>query len=212
MSTKVEADDTPSKVLQAAGKIFAERGFDGATVRDICAAAGANLASVNYYFHDKETLYRKAVLYAHEQMVTRYPIPNWPAGMPAEDKLRGIIKTMLTRMLDKDYAPWTQQLMFREIMQPTEVCRDLVREYFGPHFELLNGVLSELLPAGFPKDRRHKIAFSIVGQCVYHRVGAVVVGLLISPDELNQSYSIEKLAEHIAEFSLAGIHGLNAKN
>jgi AcrR family transcriptional regulator len=47
------ADDTATRVLNAAGLIFAEKGFKDATVREICSAAGVNLASVNYYFRDK---------------------------------------------------------------------------------------------------------------------------------------------------------------
>ena len=45
-------DDTATRVLNAAGPIFAEKGFKDATVREICSAAGVNLASVNYYFRD----------------------------------------------------------------------------------------------------------------------------------------------------------------
>ena len=39
-------DDTRERIVQAAGEVFAERGFRGATIREICQKAGANLASV----------------------------------------------------------------------------------------------------------------------------------------------------------------------
>ena len=48
--------NTRQRVLEAAGEVFAERGFRAATVREICQRAKANLAAVNYHFGDKERL------------------------------------------------------------------------------------------------------------------------------------------------------------
>ena len=48
-------DAVRERILEAAGSVFAERGFEHATVRDICHQAGANGAAVNYYFGDKSS-------------------------------------------------------------------------------------------------------------------------------------------------------------
>ena len=58
-------DPTKARLLDAAGQEFAEKGFEGATVRAICDRARVNLAAVNYHFGDKEMLYEQAVLEAH---------------------------------------------------------------------------------------------------------------------------------------------------
>ena len=61
MKTRKERSDgqeTREALLAAAAEEFAEKGFDGASTRGICARAGANAALANRYFGTKEALYR----------------------------------------------------------------------------------------------------------------------------------------------------------
>lgn len=52
-----EAVETRDRILSAAERLFAERGFEATSVRDITAEAGCNVAAVNYHFGGKENLY-----------------------------------------------------------------------------------------------------------------------------------------------------------
>jgi AcrR family transcriptional regulator len=54
--------DTRAALLQAAREVFAEQGYDGATVRMIATRAGVDAAMVNHWFGSKEGLFVKAVL------------------------------------------------------------------------------------------------------------------------------------------------------
>jgi TetR/AcrR family transcriptional regulator, regulator of cefoperazone and chloramphenicol sensitivity len=201
----MSSDDTSSRLLNAAGPIFAEKGFQNSTVREICAAAGVNLASVNYYFRDKERLYIETVKRAARLRSEQAPMPEWPENTPTAMKLRSFILTILTRMLTSDEAPWQIRLMQREVMQPTSACRELVEEYIRPQFELLQRIIGEAVPPDTPPHTRRQIAFSVIGQCLHYRLSGEVVGLLVSPDELASRYTIDQLADHIAAFSLAAL-------
>ena len=71
-------DATRDRLLMAAGEVFAEKGFDKATVREICQAANVqNIAAVNYYFGDKERLYIESVKRAHQVQIDLVPLPKW---------------------------------------------------------------------------------------------------------------------------------------
>src|SRR5438445_461215 len=54
-------DPTRQRLLDAAGPIFAEKGCQTASVRDITDRAGVNVSAVNYYFRSKEQLYLETV-------------------------------------------------------------------------------------------------------------------------------------------------------
>lgn len=54
-------DATRERIVRAATQLFAERGLDGVTTREICTAAHVNGALVNYHFRSKEGLYRECV-------------------------------------------------------------------------------------------------------------------------------------------------------
>jgi hypothetical protein len=57
---------TRKKLLAAAGRVFAEKGYHDATIAEICRLAGTNIAAVNYHFSDKETLYLEALRFNEE--------------------------------------------------------------------------------------------------------------------------------------------------
>ena len=89
------SDATRDKLLEAAGRAFAERGYAGATVRDICKEAGANVAAVNYYFKDKLALYTEVL----NQMKRAAYVDQMRAALDQkaspEEILRDVIKARL---------------------------------------------------------------------------------------------------------------------
>jgi len=201
---RVEHDLGPRvRLLDAAGQIFAEKGFKGGTVREIIQRAGVNIAAVNYYFRDKEGLYVEAVKAAACGPPEHLALPEWPAGTPAEDKLADFIRFEVRFILDGHSKPWHRQLMMQELARPTPACAELVASRIRPRAEALGAILQELLP-DLPKDRRNLIAHSIVGQCVFHRLAQPIVALLVGEEEY-RTYDVDRLAEHIVAFSLAAL-------
>jgi AcrR family transcriptional regulator len=200
----VVSDDTEKRLLEAAGQVFAEKSFKEATIREICQQAGANIAAVNYYFRDKERLYRAALHNAFQCKMDQMAMPAWPPGTPATHKLRDFVHTVLMRMLEKHKVPWQMQLLMRELCQPSAVGEELVREFIRPMYEMLWVILRELLPVEVTEARLHLIAVSIIGQCFYMRVGREVIALVVGAEEY-RGHTTDALAEHITQLTLAAL-------
>jgi AcrR family transcriptional regulator len=202
--SQTEADTTRERLLEAAGEIFAEKGFEAATVREICNAGGANIAAVNYYFGDKGRLYVEAVVRAHRWRMEQFDFPKWDSSTSPQQKLRDFITTFLRRVLAGPGDTWHTRLIMREIAHPSEACAELVQSSIRPQFEMLMGILRELVPAGTSDKKLHLLAFSVVGQCLFYHFADPVVRNLLDTKEY-ESLDIEILAEHVVKFSLAGL-------
>ena len=199
-----EVDTTRERIADAAGEIFAERGFDGTTVRDICQRAGANIAAVNYYFGDKQRLYVEAVVRAHRWRMEQARLPEWSEGTTAETKLADFIKTFIRRVLTGPDDTWHTKLVMREMAHPTAACAELVQSSIRPQFEILLSILRELLPIEVSVPRVRFTAFSIVGQCLFYHFADPVVRNLLTADEYSE-LDVAMLARHVLDFSLASI-------
>jgi AcrR family transcriptional regulator len=200
-----ETPDPRERILLAAGREFAERGYEAATVRDICTAAGVNVAAVNYYFGDKKRLYIESVKHAHAERLRQVPVPDWPPGTPPTDKLRGFVGSMLDRMLGGDQPPWQVGLMMRELLQPTEACRELVENSIRPHFETLLTILDEVAAGALPPSEIRRVGLSVIGQCFLYRAAGDVVAMLVPPGELDACHTPHRIADHVTRFTLAAL-------
>ncbi len=200
------AEDTRQRLLDAAGEVFAEKGFRCATVREICSRAGANVAAVNYHFGDKDSLYIAVLKYAHRRAVEKFPPAlGLPKSAAAEERLEAFIRSFLYRILDEGRPSWHGKLMIRELADPTAALDSLVEESIRPTYETLTGIVGEILGKAASTDIRY-FTNSIVGQCVFYCHTAPVLERL-APGKIKSS-EIDRLAEHIAQFSLCALRQL----
>jgi len=197
-------DDTRTKLLDAAGAIFAEEGYRAATVREISSRAGANLALVNYHFGDKEQLYSAAVSHAASCCRDRVPLPVWTVGTSPRVKLRDFIHMFLQRVAVDHEPAWHGQLIMREMVMPTRACEEFVKSIVQPTSELLREILDELLPTSIPERNHQLIAMSIVGQILHYWSARPVIERLLGADEF-RALDVDTLCDHITSFSLAAI-------
>ena len=202
---------TRTKILMAAGPVFARKGYRSATVREICDAAGVNVASVNYYFGDKQKLYSETVILARDLRVQQFPNPTWDEDTPPTQKLHDFITALLHRLVALESEPWQVRLLMREVLQPTETSRQLTEDYFRPFLEIMLTIVDELVGHQLPDFQRTQIVFSILGQCLYYRFLSEITKMMMPPDQFAANFSKSQLANHITEFSLRGIESFKSR-
>lgn len=216
-SPDTDAADTKERLLQAGMEIFAERGFADASVRSICARAGANTAAVNYHFGDKQSLYSEVLATCHSRAVKRRPMPRL-ADDPEhpEIALRAFIRWFLELLLVDGAGP-LGKLMAREMADPTAALDELVRRSIMPIMLGLQEILEALLPAASPR-RRRLIQHSVMGQCLFYRHTEAAMSRFLAlaaaspmPRGLIERPSLDELAQHITEFSLDAVRAVIAR-
>ena len=163
-------DATRARLITAAGEVFAEHGFQSATVRDICTRAGANIAAINYYFRDKAGLYL-AVLRHSMTEGTGQPEPRDAALLAdtPEQALRLMIAAMLLRMHNPSTGRACHlRIMVHEMAQPTDALPRVVEEIIGPNYAAMRQILSRLLDRPPDDDHNRLCAHSIIAGVVHY--------------------------------------------
>ena len=200
-----------NRILLAAGRIFADKGFRCSTVREICDAADVNIASVNYYFGDKKNLYQEALLLAREIGANKFPTPDFPALRAPHDRLRSIILLLLNRLVGSHVEPWPVKLLMSEILDPSPAAKPLVDGYIGPFLKMVFATVNEMVDDSVCESKIHQLSFSVISQCVWYRFAGDINRMVISEEQYASNFSINALAKQIYDFSLAGINAANSE-
>jgi TetR/AcrR family transcriptional regulator, regulator of cefoperazone and chloramphenicol sensitivity len=198
--------ESRERLLEAAERLFAERGFTGASVREITSAAGCNVAAVNYHFGGKDNLYREifrrglAALRTRRVASIRRTMEESRGGATLEHLLGAFASAFLEPANGPD-APRFVDLIAWEWVDPHLPPEVFRRDLAGPVREALTEAIRSTCP-GLDHHAAMLCVQSIVSQLVQvihqrHRLAA-------SGTRERASIGIEEMAKHIVRFSAAG--------
>ncbi len=198
-------EQTRLRLLGAAGEVFAEKGFQRGTVREICSRAGANVAAVNYHFGGKKELYRQLLEHCFQEGLRRHPPPDDLSDTDAaEHALEAFIRSLVLRMLGEGRPGWLTRLMARELAEPTPALRAMVTNSIQPLLNRLMAIVRALLGPGAREEDVRFCALSVVGQCQHYNRGRPVIEVLF-PDLAYDPDGIEAMVRHIHTFSISAM-------
>jgi len=163
----VDRKRTQQRLLDAALEVFAERGFHGASLRDICERAGTNGAAANFHFQGKEKLYRAVLEYAAQRFRAQ-PLPNeaHAAERTPWQKLHAAIKSLFQRLTLEEDSAVLIRLVVRELIEQSAAL-DCVAAALGTHAAQLEEPLRAVHGPGTSSDYVHFCAFSVVNECLF---------------------------------------------
>ena len=200
---------TRERLLEAAGEVFSERGYEKATVREIVRRAKTNLNAVNYHFRDKEQLYVAVLLNAHQQSTPNMPyIGESIDHLSPEQRLRSFVYLFLQHIFEKGKRAWQMKLMLQEMANPTGAMDVLVEQIIKPRAEFLFSIIQGLVDNKVPPEKVRLFAISVIGQCVHVCLAQPVI-MRLNPNIKYDQADVEMLADHITQFSLAAIRTLS---
>lgn len=204
--TVTRDSETRERLLKAAARLFADRGFKKVTVRDICRAARANVAAVNYHFGDKLGLYREVMQSAIDGMRgTNDAARLAGAGQPPEEQLRRYISIFVHRVLPPGHDT-VHKLLTREMNDPTPALDALIEQGLRPRIEYLSGLIAAIIGCGADDPRVLRCVASLQAQFLVYLPNPIAarLGMVARPTPAQ----LDEIARHIADFSLAGVQAV----
>ncbi len=201
------AGTTRERLLDAALEVFAEHGFEAATIREICSRAGANVAAVHYHFGDKRSLY-EAIYGTLFQTLRQRRTDFLPANAPADERLRVYIRALFEEIFccagNSERQIQLSTIYLSEMAHPSEVLDRIVTEHLEPDARELYSIVGELLGQRPDHPSTIDCAASVVGQILYYyHAGPIITRL--HPERPPVPERLEALIEHVWRFALAGI-------
>lgn len=147
---------TRSLILEAAGHVFAERGYADTTSKEICSVAGTNVAAVNYYFGSRDNLYEEVLVEAHRRLISLENITAIAeSDASPEDKLRQLMGHLIGTAKSSS-SGWGVRVFLREILAPSHFAVDALIPAVLPKAAMAKKIVSENTgyPANSPEVQR----------------------------------------------------------
>jgi len=199
-SRKQSQSETRQRLLDAAGELFAEKGFRLTGTREICRKAGTDIAAIHYHFGNKENLYEAVLRYADSLLVDA--IPTFAASRSREARLREMIEWVLAQCFAQGQPEWRWRFIEQATIALTPGLRAFFNSKILPLYQALDSICREFLGKDATQQQVRFATRSILGQCFYYRHFRVLIG---GQGETFSNEHLHELADHILEFSLAGL-------
>ena len=168
-------------LIRAALKLFGTKGYEGASTREIAAAANANIGSIAYHFGGKEGLRAACAAFivdtiqavAGQAFTAGSATPSGTAAATAQ--LNATLERMVGFIVAQPEAGEIVQFVLRELAHPTSALDTIYKGVFEPTHIRLCQIWADATGEDANSDRTKITVFTIIGQVVYFRIGREAV-------------------------------------
>ena len=196
-----DGEESRERLLHTALRLFAEKGFEKTSTREIAAAAGANIGAISYYFGDKAGLYRAVFFEPLGNPKDDIALFDNPA-FSLREALQGLFSGFLEPLKQGEIVRQCVRLHFREMVEPTGLWAEEIDGGIRPYHAALVAVLCRHFGLKRADDDVHRLAFSIVGLGVHMFVGSDIIEA-IKPQLTATPKAIDTWAARLVNFAQA---------
>jgi len=200
--------DVQGRLIAAGEKLFAEYGYKGTSVRALAKMAGCNVAAVNYYFGDKDRLYkeiwrRQLVRLREIRLLSIGKLMSDNENVPSlEELLRAFAKSFLGPLVENGKSEQLMKLITREMLEQQLPVDMFIDEVIKPTMAAMTDAMAKVCPK-LDKSEMAMLLFSVVGQLLHLvRIRAMFKD---ATDGEMMKMDLAESVEHIVKFSAAGI-------
>ncbi|MGC1460629.1 MAG: TetR/AcrR family transcriptional regulator [Terracidiphilus sp.] len=182
------ADQTRTRILDAAVREFSENGLAGARTEQIAEAAGVNKALLYYYFQGKEALYEAALGSVAERVVA-----SSLAAMTSDRSVGEQVVQFALNHFDRIHSQQGfQSLMQQEMMRlhrgEENALTPIIEKVFRPMMMKLRDLFAEGKRSGeLIQVDEWQIMYAALGANVFYFLSAPIVGIMLGTDPLERS-------------------------
>ncbi len=195
---------TKERILGAAEVLFARRGFDGASLRQLTAAAGVNLAAVNYHFGSKEKLveqvFRRRLDALNGSRLEALAKVNGRDETRLEDVLAAYIRPALDLSNDDNGALF-MRVLARAFAEHDDSLRQFLSENYGHVMRQFTHEFARLLPQLSKSELYWRI--DLVTGALTHAMSGF--GMIQRKSGVSEHQHREQTADHLIRFAVAGL-------
>lgn len=191
-------------LVAAATRIFAAKGYAAATTREICEAAGANVAAIHYYFGDKEGLYRAVLMRPITEMADAFGRFDDPA-LSFEESMRMFLGPFLGNLSRVDDCSdgldaQVMRVHLREMIDPSKVFQEVIEQIVVPAHNALANVIARHCGLKQADADIHQLAFALVAMAHDYCMSREFMKML-APDVLNQPQAKDRILDRLVGYS-----------
>jgi AcrR family transcriptional regulator len=206
-----DAKDTKDRILDAAESLFLDHGFEATSLRQITAAAGVNLAAVNYHFGSKDELFQAVLTRRLDPMnaervalLTQYEDEAAGKLLSCEKILAAMFipALVLSRDVQRGGSNFLR-LLGRAYADPAPFIRRLLSEQYAPMIARFKAAFARALPH-LPKQELSWRLHFVMGALSYTLAGDDVLKLIAALN-LVDTDNHELLLRRLAPFLVAGL-------
>ena len=195
---------TKERILGAAELLFAQRGFEGASLRQLTTNAGVNLAAVNYHFGSKEKLveevFRRRLDALNERRLSALAKIAGAPQTTLQDVLEAFIRPALDLSHD-DSGALFMRVLARAFAEHDDTLRQFLSVNYGHVMRQFTAEFARLLPQLSKPELYWRI--DLVTGALTHAMSGF--GMIQRKSDVSENVHREQTAQHLIRFAVAGL-------